>query len=82
MNDNRAESGEVKLMVYLEQIAADLIEHADNPELVRAKAEELRTVIKAGCEIIGFLGSAIAGYQAAEKLVESKKNGGETETMH
>lgn len=38
-------------------IASDLSANADNPEFVRAKAEELRQIAEAAFDVLAFIGS-------------------------
>jgi hypothetical protein len=65
-------------IIFLEKIAEDLKAHANDPELVRQKAEELLQLVRASEEIFIFLLQTIQGYARAKAELNRKQNGGET----
>jgi hypothetical protein len=62
-----------RVFLYLEQIAAELEAGADDPELVRAKAAELRQVVGASEEILEFMGRFFEGYLKAKQDLKKEK---------
>jgi hypothetical protein len=74
MTDKSTEqAGADKLVQLLETIANDLETGANDPELVKRKAEELRQIAAAGKEIFGFMEGAILGFLHGETLLEETR---------
>jgi hypothetical protein len=56
----------------LASIASDLSANADNPDFVRAKAEELRQVAEQAYDILAFLGSNFEEFESQISAFESQ----------
>jgi hypothetical protein len=68
------------LGILIESLADDLTANADNPQIVRERAEELRQIAASFHELLHGLDTMIRGYMAGKKdLANIKKNG---ETQH
>ncbi len=67
-NAINAQNGNPLSILSLQTIACELLEKADDPDLVRAKAQELMRVAEQAFDVLAFVGSNLEplGPQPAE----------------
>jgi len=56
----------------LESIASDLSTNADNPDFVRAKAEELRQIAEQAYDVLAFIGSNYEQFESQSAEFETQ----------
>ncbi len=50
-------------ILKLDELASDLLANADNPDFVRAKAEELRQIAEQAFDVLAFIGSNFSEFE-------------------
>jgi len=50
-------------ILKLEDLASDLLANADNPDFVRAKAEELRQIAEQAFDVLTYIGSNFSEFE-------------------
>jgi len=50
-------------ILRLDELASDLLANADNPDFVRAKAEELQQIAEQAFDVLAFIGSNISEFE-------------------
>ena len=50
-------------ILRLDELASDLLANAENPDFVRAKAEELQQIAEQAFDVLAFIGSNISEFE-------------------
>jgi hypothetical protein len=61
-----------RIFVCLDQIAGELEANLDNPEVIKAIAQDLRQIAASGHDVLRFVGRALEGYAQAKVEAEQR----------
>jgi hypothetical protein len=62
-----------RIFVYIDQIANELEANIGDPEIIRARVQDLRQIAASGHDVLRFVGRALEGYAQAKVEAEQRE---------